>query len=375
MSTMTNGRLRDFYLDRGMLLKIHMDLLYACDLDCHHCYLDNKKRPQVSTPQIIDALTQAADMGAIQVTFSGGEIFLRKDLFEILDAARALRYHMRLKTHGGNLTRADAKRIATMGVAAVDFSVYALEDAPHDEFTKIPGSLQRTLRGIGYLQDEGVPVEVKCSVTTFNLHHYRALFAHFDDDRVKVTLNARVRGTNSITTDTYPLNLSHEDKVRVEIFKLEQHDGPRPKGAAPSPDQSHFCFAGRTALYIAPDLKVYPCTAYPVELGNLHDHSLRDIWTGGPELTSIRSATRADTGICSTCAARSHCSYCPGAAYIESNGNAVKPPEVICRDAFAKLEAEERYLQGERTQPHLQPRRRMSFPILNNAPSTHGCGS
>ncbi len=369
---MIDGRLKQFYLEHNQLLRLHMDLLYACDLDCHHCYLDNKSRPQVSTEQIIDTLEQAAALGAMMVTFSGGEIFLRKDLFTILEAARRLRFHIKLKTHGGNLTAAHAQRIKELGVSSVDFSVYALEDEPHDAFTKVDGSLRRTLRGIELLLDACVAVELKCSVTSYNVQSYRRLFEHFTERGVKLTLNGRVRGTNSLKTATYPLNLTHEDKVRLEIYKLDQAGGLPARGQAPKPDESHFCYAGRTSVYVSPNLKVYPCTALPLEIGDLHDQSLKAIWTGSPELEPVRTITRADTGICGTCAARMHCSYCPGAAYIESSGDMVKPPEVICRDSFAKLEAEERYVEGERRRPHLapahQPRKKLGNFVIVNQP-------
>ena len=35
------------------------------------------------------------------------------------------------------------------------------------------------------------------------------------------------------------------------------------------------------------------------------------------------------------------------------NSDPLTPPEVVCATSFAKLEAAERYLQGERTREHL----------------------
>jgi radical SAM protein with 4Fe4S-binding SPASM domain len=353
-----------------MLMNIHMDLLYACDLDCAHCYLDDKKRAQVKTADIIRTLEEAAALGALQVLFSGGEIFLRKDVYTILEAARRLRYHIRLKTHGGNITAEDATRLAELGVSLVDFSIYALDEEVHDTFTRKPGSLKRTLRGIELLRNAGVEVALKCSVTTYNINHYRELFEHFEALGVELTFNGRIRGTNTIQTTTYPLNVPYEEKVNMEMYRYGQAGGPAPHMPAPAPEKSHFCSAGRTMAYVSPDLQVYPCVSFPKAVGDLKETSFREIWTGESELDRVRRTTRADLKICDTCAARSHCSYCPGAAYIESGGDPDTPPEVVCRQSFAKLEAHERYLAGERSRPHApMPLPRVAFKILNNQPT------
>ena len=115
-------RMKAFYVDGGHLLKLHMDLLYACDLDCKHCYLDDKSRPQVSTEAIIDVLKQGAELGAMQVLFSGGEIFLRPDFLELLKHACGHGFASTLKTHAGNITPE---------IAALSDSLRTLADLPN----------------------------------------------------------------------------------------------------------------------------------------------------------------------------------------------------------------------------------------------------
>lgn len=376
-----DGTLKALYQRGGRLMNVHLDLLYACDLDCHHCYLDDKRRPQVPLAKLVDVLEQAAAMGVLQLLLSGGEIFLRKDLYEVLEAARRLNFHLRLKTHGGNVTEDDAARLAALGVAQVDFSVYALDDAVHDTFTRKTGSLRRTLAGIDYLIAAGVPVEVKVSVTSFNLHHYRPLVDHFASRGIPCSFNAKIRGTNSLETSTYPLNVSGEDKVELELWRLERAGGPRAHAPVPPPERSHFCSAGRSMLYVAPDLEVYPCVSYPMSLGSLRDHSLSELWAAAPGLEAVRAATRRDTGpageatgVCATCPARPHCSYCPGAAYIES-GHALTPPEVVCASAFAKLEAVVRWGRGERPKGHAAGRTRFPIAVNLHAAETKVYGS
>ena len=49
------------YRASGQLFEAHCDLLYPCDLDCEHCYLDEKARPQRSTAYWKDVFRQLAE--------------------------------------------------------------------------------------------------------------------------------------------------------------------------------------------------------------------------------------------------------------------------------------------------------------------------
>ena len=77
------------YRAAGKHFAAHCDLLYPCDLDCEHCYLDDKVRPQKPTAFWKDVFDQVASLQVVALELSGGEIFLRKDLFELIEHARS----------------------------------------------------------------------------------------------------------------------------------------------------------------------------------------------------------------------------------------------------------------------------------------------
>jgi radical SAM protein with 4Fe4S-binding SPASM domain len=368
-------RMKAFYVDGGHLLKLHMDLLYACDLDCKHCYLDDKSRSQVSTEAIIDVLEQGAELGALQVLFSGGEIFLRKDLFTILEAAKKLRYDIRLKTHGGRITEDDARRLGALSINKVDFSVYALDDDVHDLFTRREGSLARTLRGIDLLQAHGVPIHVNCPISTENWGYHEQLHQHFRDRGISVHISAWIRGTNGLDTSTYALNVTRDEKIQLELYKMKQDGAPTERDDPPPPEESRLCYAGATLLYIGPNLKVYPCVSFPMECGDLTQSSLQSIWNGSKPLLEVRDATRSDlVGGCGDCQARKACSYCMGVAYVESGGTTwKKPAELTCGQMFVRHDAAEQYKDGIRAEPAVpRPNRKklMTFNIQTSNLST-----
>ena len=77
-------------LELGIPLSVQLDLTYRCNERCVHCYLDHEDHGEMTTAEIKHLLDEMAAAGVLFLTLSGGEIFLRKDFFEILEYAREL---------------------------------------------------------------------------------------------------------------------------------------------------------------------------------------------------------------------------------------------------------------------------------------------
>src|SRR5437870_3548732 len=87
-------------LELGIPLSAHVDVTYRCNERCVHCYLPHDDRGELSTAEVKDLFGQLAEAGVFFLTISGGEPFLRTDLFELLAHARALTFNVKLKTNG-----------------------------------------------------------------------------------------------------------------------------------------------------------------------------------------------------------------------------------------------------------------------------------
>ena len=139
-------------LKLGIPLSVQLDLTYRCNEKCIHCYLDHEDHGEMTTAEIKNLLDQLAEAGVFFLTLSGGEILLRKDFFEILEYARALRFCVKLKTNAVLIRRAQAERIRILGVNSVQISIYSHRPEVHDAITKVPGSLKRSVAAIRFLK-------------------------------------------------------------------------------------------------------------------------------------------------------------------------------------------------------------------------------
>ncbi len=74
------------------------------------------------------------------------------------------------------------------------------------------------------------------------------------------------------------------------------------------------CTAGIAALTIDPKLNVYPCARLRVNIGNLHNTSLKDIWLGD-NIILKKLRERRLKGKCNKCRYKLICGGCRADAY------------------------------------------------------------
>ena len=74
------------------------------------------------------------------------------------------------------------------------------------------------------------------------------------------------------------------------------------------------CGAGRLYCAIQPNGKVTPCVFLPVEVGDLRQQNLREIWHGSEVMNQLRDRTKLKAN-CPDCEYRSMCGGCRARAY------------------------------------------------------------
>ncbi len=166
MSLMSEVGQKAFNL--GVPLAIHMDVTYRCNERCVHCYLDHDDHGEMTTAEIKDVLDQLAEAGVFFLTLSGGEGFMRRDFFEIVEHARRLMFSVKIKTNAVMIHEKEARRIRELGVDTIQISVYSHRPEVHDAITKLPHSFERTIKAIRFLREQGLRVTIANVLMTVN---------------------------------------------------------------------------------------------------------------------------------------------------------------------------------------------------------------
>lgn len=305
-----------------------LTLTHKCQLSCAHCYQASHDSEDLGTAELLALFDELALLGTLELTFTGGEALLRKDLFTLIEEARARAFSVTLFTNGGPVTAEVARRLRALRVMSVKVSLHGVHAATHDGFVGRQGSFARAVRAIELLDDEGLPVIVKSNVVRCNAEEIGALSQLFTArPRVRfladVLLHGRDDGASVLSERASPAQVA-------SYFEGELAKAPAGELQALAdklrevPDEASYqtlrpCGAGRTFAAIQPNGDVLSCTHLASRpLGNLRRERFSALWLSSPEVKALRSLSVARFAECRGCEYRHVCAKCPGLSQHES---------------------------------------------------------
>ena len=319
-------------------LNVQLDLTYRCNERCVHCYLDHDDHGEMTTAEIKHLLDEMADAGVFILTLSGGEIFLRKDFFEILEHARQLMFCVKLKTNAVLIRESEASRIRDLGVESIQVSIYSHRPEVHDAITLVKGSLKRSLDAIRFLKSQGLKVVIANVLMSQNMQDYAGVRALASEIGVECTLDPTVTPMMDGNRSTLSLGVTSSDLQQVFRDASLVGDVDEFCAIAAEPGESELeatpCSAGHTACYVSPYGDVFPCVQFPLPTGNIRQQRFVDIWRHSTEMNEVRSIRVKDLTTCTSCSHVSSCTRCPGLAFME--GNMRGPSSQDCEKSYAR---------------------------------------
>jgi AdoMet-dependent heme synthase len=319
-------------------LSVQLDLTYRCNERCVHCYRARDDHGEMTTAEIERLLDEMAGAGVFILTLSGGEIFLRKDFFGILQYARQLMFYVKLKTNAVLIREREAKRIRDLGVESIQVSIYSHRPEIHDAITLVPGSLTPSLNGIRFLKAQGLRVVIANVLMTWKAEDDSSVRALAAELGVECTLDPTV--TPMMDGDRSTLRLGVDQHTREQLFRDSDLVGnvdefcAIPSQAGESSLDGLPCSVGHTACYVSPYGAAYPCVQFPLPTRNVRRQRFIDIWRHSSQMKEVRSIRVKDLTTCTQCSPVSNCTRCPGLAYREANMRG--PSSQDCEKSFAK---------------------------------------
>ena len=145
----------------------------GCNLACIHCrritVADQLLPQDLTTAEAFSLIDQVAAFARPIFVLSGGEPLFRPDIFEIARHATDAGLIVALATNGTLIDADVARKIKASGIRRVSISFDGADAATHDIF-RGQGAFDKSLAGMRYLHEVGVPYQINTTVARHNAH-------------------------------------------------------------------------------------------------------------------------------------------------------------------------------------------------------------
>ena len=280
--------------------KLTFAITYSCNSRCKTCNIWKRKPENEMKTWEIRSMFEKINPSWVNLT--GGEPFLRKDIYDIAKFASKSAYLLNLTTNGllVNKILKDVKEISEIGIPR--FIVVVSLDGPeeiHDKIRGIKGNWNKALKvfetlknlsefkknfhtyfgytisqyNLGLIEKtvESVKEKIDVSINDFHFNIYHVSSLYYGNNGGKVLEKKFLKDVEYVLKEKK--NLGIIPFIESKYLKLIKKYFTT--GMSPVP-----CRALTSSCFIDPQGNVYPCTHWGMKLGNLREsnYDLKKLW-------------------------------------------------------------------------------------------------
>lgn len=303
--------------DNNIPYIVTIELLTKCNLKCKHCYIPEHDNDGLEIQQIRDIFSQLKELGTFTLVLTGGEIFCKNNIFEIIELARQKGFRVILYTNATLLDEEKIKKLKELSVYEVSVSLYSLNENVYEEITGVKGSFRKAMKNIDLMSKYGINVEIKMPIMKDNKDSYEDVLNFSIKHNFSFNANTAIFCKTNGDKSPCELRLQGKDFIdlanRVDEYKRENERFAR---AVRITEDSYVCASLRNCLGIDCEGNVYPCSSFQYKLGNITANRISDI-KKSEDYKKIIDMKYKDLRDCLSCEYLTHCDRCPGMAYLE----------------------------------------------------------
>ena len=275
-------------------LTLIAELTYRCPLRCPYCSnplgLDGSNYSQeLATEYWLDAISQAAKLGILQLGFTGGEPLLRQDLEMMVAAAAKTGIYSSLITAGTLLTEERAAKLRDYGLDHVQISIQDSQAEKSDYIAGIP-SFEQKIAAARLVKRLGFPLTINVVLHRQNLDRIEEILQlcqTLKADRVELANTQYYGWALHNRNSLLPTPVQLERAKQVVAIAQQKQDFPMGivyvlpdyYSKYPKPCMGGW---GQRTMVVSPNGNVLPCqvaSSIPeLNFANVRDRSLHWIW-------------------------------------------------------------------------------------------------
>jgi pyrroloquinoline quinone biosynthesis protein E len=288
----------------GIPLAVLAELTHRCPLQCSYCSNPVALEPsskELTTAEWLRVIDELAEIGVLQIHFSGGEPAARKDLVDLVAAAHNAGLYTNLITSAVMLTRDKLEALANAGLNHVQISFQGAESGIADRVGGYKDGHVKKLEVAKWVRDLDLPLTVNAVMHRQNLDQLPAMIdmaVALGAHRIEVA-NVQYYGwalKNRRALMPTPAQVDEclrvVEEARIRLHGVLEIDHVLPDYYA---DRPKACMGGwaRQFFNISPAGKVLPCHAAET-ITTLNFESVRgnrtiaEIWRNSEAMNAFR---------------------------------------------------------------------------------------
>ncbi|WP_299606566.1 pyrroloquinoline quinone biosynthesis protein PqqE [uncultured Tateyamaria sp.] len=279
------------------------ELTHRCPLACPYCSNPTEllaKETELSTEAWADTFKQAAKLGVLQLHLSGGEPASRRDLVELVAAAREAGLYTNLITSGIGLTERRLHALDEAGLDHVQLSLQGVTAAMADRIGGYKGGFDRKMHVAEIISNIGFPLTLNAVMHRENLDDLPAtidMALRLGARRIEIAC-VQFQGWALVNRAALQPSRAQVDAAKKTVARaVEALRGRLVIDFVPPDYYSDFPKAcmngwGSTGLNVTPNGTVLPCHAAEtiphLQFDTVTERKLYDIWYDGAAFNAYR---------------------------------------------------------------------------------------
>lgn len=300
------------------IINTSIELTSHCNLRCDMCYIDDYTQSGLSLEELEELACNLKNKGVLFISFTGGEIFTRKDILEIISMYYNFGFVIEIKTNALLLNREMIQYLAKMNIFDFQISIYEVNDS-YSSYTKSNYNYFKLQENIKDLIKHNIPLTLSVLVGKHNIDKLNTIhesLTSLGTDKIfyspYITPN---RGNLDKKEAQYRLSYQElEEKFKPFVNSIDGFSEVKKYRNCNLSDT--ICYAGRDQIAISSNGNIYPCLDLNLLLGSIKDESFDEILE--KRFSMLKPYKIQDIHQCIVCDIRDFCDSCIGIAFIEN---------------------------------------------------------
>lgn len=319
---------------------VYIEITRACNLQCIHCY-DNAgevRDKELGTNDFLKLIDNLADIGLTDIVLTGGEPFMRKDIFQIINAINRKNIRFSIFTNALLITPSIVDKLVEYSPEFIAISLDGSDASVHERI-RGKNTFDKTINAIKLIKSKGLKVRINHTLTSKSitqLDNFMKLMKDLQiDDIFFDRFDSLGRGKEQEDL-VIPVEQGYEIKSMLDKYSKNENVNISSYEAIDNTiiaDNGNLCGVGITSCYIKADGELTFCPVMSSEeyssVGDVLKSDIITLWNS-EKWNELRHSSVQKISQCSTCSDKSVClGGCKAKAY-NAYGNFNHPDPWAC---------------------------------------------